>query len=109
MQTDTSPTTSPPTTPPRCTLLRTPAVLEAYGVSRPALYAHMKDGLFPRPIKLGEKLAVWPSDECYAVINARIAGKTVEEIRKLVVSINAAANQASLSASALRAAASIIS
>lgn len=90
MQTDTSPTTSAPTTPRRCTLLRTPAVLEAYGVSRPALYAHMKDGLFPRPIKLGEKLAVWPSDECYAVINARIAGKTVEEIRELVTSLTEA-------------------
>tara|TARA_R110002072_G_scaffold301401_1_gene481068 strand:- start:4829 stop:5116 length:288 start_codon:yes stop_codon:yes gene_type:complete len=87
MQTDTSPTASPPTTPRRCTLLRTPAVLEAYGVSRPALYSHMKDGLFPRPIKLGEKLAVWPSDEVYAVVNWRIAGKSVEEIRELVAEL----------------------
>lgn len=75
------------TTPRRNTLLRLPAALEAYGVKRPTLYDHMQRGLWPRPIKLGPKLAVWPLDECDSVINARIAGKSVEEIRDLVVNL----------------------
>jgi len=90
MQTEPHLTTSPPVTGHRAKFLRTPATMAAYGVSRPALYQHMKDGLFPRPIKLGEKLAVWPEDEVYAVINARIAGKSVEEIRELVAELTEA-------------------
>ena len=78
MHTDNTPATTPPP------LLRARAVMEAYGTSRTALYVLMRDGLFPRPIKLGDRLVAWPEDECHAVINARIAGWTEEEIRQLV-------------------------
>ena len=71
-------------------LLRLPDVLAAYGAKRPTLYAHMADGLFVRPIKLGAKFAAWPMDEVATVINARIAGKTPDEIRALVIEIMAA-------------------
>lgn len=72
------------------TLARLPDVLSAYGAKRPTLYAHMADGLFPRPVKLGAKFAAWPMDEVAAVINARIAGKTPDEIKALVVELMAA-------------------
>jgi prophage regulatory protein len=72
------------------TLARLPDVLSAYGAKRPTLYAHMADGLFPRPVKLGAKFAAWPMDEVAAVINARIAGKTPDEIKALVVELMSA-------------------
>ncbi len=71
-------------------LLRLPDVLAAYGAKRPTLYAHMADGLFVRPIKLGLRFAAWPSTEVDAIINARIAGKTSDEIKALVVALIAA-------------------
>jgi len=64
--------------------------MEATGFSRPYLYALMKDGLFPRPVKWGDKFSVWPEDEVYAVINARVAGRTSDEIRELVTELVAA-------------------
>ncbi|MFC0219038.1 helix-turn-helix transcriptional regulator [Pseudochelatococcus lubricantis] len=72
------------------TLIRLPDVLSAYGAKRPTLYAHMADGLFPRPVKLGAKFAAWPMDEVTAVINARIAGKTPDQIKVLVAELVAA-------------------
>ena len=71
-------------------LMRLPDVLAAYGAKRPTLYAHMAEGLFPKPVKLGAKFAAWPSDELAVVINARIAGKTPDEIKALVVELMAA-------------------
>jgi len=72
------------------TLARLPEVLAAYGAKRPTLYAHIADGLFVRPIKLGPRFAAWPRNEVAAVINARIAGKTPDEIKALVVELMAA-------------------
>ena len=69
------------------TLLRTPDVLTAFGMKRPTLYEHMAKGLFPRPVKLGSRFAAWPKHECDAVLSARIAGKTDDEIRSLVVEL----------------------
>ena len=50
----------------------------------------MAKGLFPRPIKLGEKSSAWPASECNAVLAARIRGATEDEIRALVVELTAA-------------------
>ena len=69
------------------TLLRTPDVLTAFGMKRPTLYEHMAKGLFPRPVKRGSRFAAWPKHECDAVLSARIAGKTDDEIRSLVVEL----------------------
>lgn len=69
------------------TLLRTPDVLTAFGMKRPTLYEHMAKGLFMRPVKLGPKFAAWPKHECDAVLSARIAGKTDDEIRALVIEL----------------------
>ncbi|GAA0298204.1 helix-turn-helix transcriptional regulator [Rhodovulum strictum] len=85
-------------TPPRFTpaalvpnaLLRTPDVCAVTGMARPTLYEAMAKGLFPRPIKLGEKSSAWPATECNAILAARIRGATEDEIRALVVELTEA-------------------
>ncbi|QYU68868.1 AlpA family phage regulatory protein [Leptolyngbya sp. 15MV] len=65
------------------TLLRMRDVMAATALARPTLYRDMKRGLFPRPVKLG-RASAWPRDAVNAVIAARIAGKSDDEIRALV-------------------------
>jgi len=65
--------------------MKTPDVCAATGMKRPTLYEHMAKGLFPRPIKLGPKLATWPQAEVARMNAARIAGKDEDEIKALVV------------------------
>jgi prophage regulatory protein len=69
------------------TLSRFPAVAAQTGVKKSTLYAHMDQGLFPRPVKLGARFAAWPSTEVDAIINARIAGKSPDQIKLLVVEL----------------------
>lgn len=66
-------------------LLRLPAVMERTGLARPTVYLRAKQGLFPRPVKLGSRMAAWPENEVAAINAARIAGKSDDEIRQLVV------------------------
>ena len=40
-------------------LIRVPAVLERVGVKRSKLYAMVKAGEFPRPVKIGPKVSAW--------------------------------------------------
>lgn len=65
-------------------LLRLPAVMERTGLARPTVYLRAKQGLFPRPVKLGSRMAAWPENEVTAINAARIAGKSDDEIRQLV-------------------------
>ena len=78
---------------PRSKMLPTRATMEATGFSRPYLYALMKDGLFPRPVKWGDRFAVWPEDEVYAVINARVAGASDSALKQLVLDLVAARSE----------------
>ena len=71
-------------------LLRTPDVCAVTGMARPTLYQKMAEGLFPRPIKLGEKSSAWPAFEVSRLCAARIAGKSDDEIRALVVELTEA-------------------
>ena len=54
--------------------LRKPAVLEITGMSSSTLYAKMKAGLFPRPVKLfgSARLVAWNSDEVSAWIESQL-------------------------------------
>lgn len=65
-------------------LLRLPAVMERTGLARPTVYLRAKQGLVPRPVKLGSRMAAWPENEVAAINAARIAGKSDDEIRQLV-------------------------
>lgn len=71
-------------------ILRLPAALALNGLSRSTTYAHISQGLWPRPVRLGARSVGFPADECEAVIAARIAGKSDDEIRALVAKLVAA-------------------
>ena len=72
------------------TILRLPAVKACSGLSRSTVYLRIKDGTFPSPISLGVRSVGWPAHEVDALNAARIAGKTDDEIRTLVVTLEAA-------------------
>lgn len=52
--------------------------------TKQTVYNWMREGIFPRQFKWGERAVRWPANEVHAVMNARRAGKTTEEIRALV-------------------------
>lgn len=68
-------------------LLRLNAMREATGLSRATIYTRINDGLLPKPIKHGERISVWPSNEIDAITKATIAGKSGDEIRALVADL----------------------
>jgi len=72
------------------TILRLPAVLRERGRSRSAHYGDIQSGLFTRPVPIGLRAVGWPLSEVEAINAARIAGKTDDEIRKLVARLEAA-------------------
>jgi len=63
---------------------RRQAVKNRLGKSTTALYQDMADGLFPRPIRIGLRAVAWLDHEIDAVIAARVAGKSQEQIKELV-------------------------
>jgi prophage regulatory protein len=54
-------------------LLRLREVRSMTGLSQSALYALMKDGQFPRPVKLTERSVAWPESLVAEWITARLA------------------------------------
>jgi prophage regulatory protein len=72
------------------TLLRLPNVLAVRGVRKTQHYDDIKKGLFPHPIKIGQRASAWKADEVAAINAARIAGKSDDEIRRLVAELEAA-------------------
>jgi prophage regulatory protein len=72
------------------TILRLPTVLRERGRSRSSHYLDIQEGLFTHPVSIGSRAVGWPSDEVAALNAARIAGKTDEQIRALVVALEAA-------------------
>ena len=72
------------------TILRLPAVLRERGRSRSAHYGDIRLGLFTRPVTIGRRAVGWPVNEVAALNAARIAGKSDDEIRALVVKLEAA-------------------
>ena len=76
--------------PERIILLRLPVVLLRRGRSRSSHYADIKAGLFVKPVLIGSRATGTPDNEVEALNAARIAGKSDEEIRALVVKLEAA-------------------
>lgn len=54
-------------------LLRLPVVRARTGLSRSEIYRRVQSGLFPAPVKLGERASAWPESEVAAWCQARIA------------------------------------
>lgn len=68
-------------------ILRLPAVQSECGLSRSSVYLRIAQGLWPKPISLGGRAVGWPDSEVVAINHARIAGKSDEEIRELVIEL----------------------
>ena len=69
---------------------RMPSVKDELGhKSHASVYTSIKDGLFTKPVAIGQRAVGWPSDEVKAINAARIAGKTEAEIRELVKALHA--------------------
>ena len=71
------------------TILRLPTVLRERGRSRSSHYFDIKQGLFTKQVQIGARSVGWPSGDVTAINAARIAGRTDEEIRALVVKLEA--------------------
>lgn len=72
------------------TIYRLPAVKSESGLSRSTIYLRIAQGLWTKPVSLGARAVGWPSGEVAAINAARIAGKNDEEVRALVVKLEAA-------------------
>lgn len=77
------------------TILRLPAVKLDSGLSRSTIYLRISQGLFPKPVNLGGRAVGWPAHEVAAINAARIAGKSNDEIRQLVVKLEKARQERS--------------
>ncbi len=71
-------------------IVRMPAVKAKTGHrSHASIYPAIRAGLFPKPISISLRSVGWAEDEVDAVVAARIAGKSEEEIRALVARLHA--------------------
>ena len=69
------------------TIHRLPAVKSESGLSRSTIYLRIAQGLWTKPVSLGARAVGWPSGDAAAINAARIAGKSDDEIRALVVKL----------------------
>lgn len=71
-------------------ILRLPTVKSESGLSRSTIYLRIAQGQWTKPVNLGARAVGWPANEVSALNSARIAGKSNQEIRTLVVKLEAA-------------------
>src|SRR5262245_46103735 len=71
------------------TMLRRPQAQAKCRHSRSTFYQRIAEGLWPKPVRLGARAVGWPEHEVELLIAARIASKSVDEIRALVVKLEA--------------------
>ncbi len=76
------------------TILRRKQVQAETGYSRSMIYLNISQGLWPRPVRLGARAVGWPLHEVSALNAARIAGKSDDEIRVLVLKLQQARHDA---------------
>ena len=65
-------TNKPTTKPTRDILLRLQEVLQRLPISRASLYAGMRTGLYPQPVRIGKRTVAWKEsdiDACIASMN----------------------------------------
>jgi prophage regulatory protein len=70
-------------------LYRRSIVEQAIGKSRSTIYREIKKGLFTKPVSIGGERVAWPANEIQAINQARIAGKSDDEIKLLVIELEA--------------------
>ena len=65
-------------------LLRLPEVMRLSGYSRSMLYSLISQGLYPKPLKIGERAVAWPSQEVERMVESIISQQSLVERRELV-------------------------
>ena len=71
-------------------ILRLPEVKQVLGHRADAsVYNAIRAGLFTTGVAIGQRARGWPDSEVFAINAARVAGKTENEIRELVVRLHA--------------------
>lgn len=65
--------------PPSPTLYRLDSVLKRTGGSRSFVYAGIREGSFPKPIKIGKRAVAWTAESIDAWITAKIKGDNHED------------------------------
>ena len=76
--------------------LRFKDVSKATTLPRGSIYQLIKDGLFPRPCRLGKRIAAFPKDEIGKFLAARLRGASDSEIKALIIKIHAERKQVAL-------------
>lgn len=77
------------------TILRRKQVEAVTGYARSTIYLRISQGLLVKPVSIGARAVGFPAGEIAALNEARIAGKSDDEIRALVIKLHAARNPAS--------------
>lgn len=54
-------------------ILRMKMVVEITGLARSTVYKYIAEGIFPKPITLGNRSVGWVESEVFAWIQARVA------------------------------------
>ena len=72
------------------TILRMSGAKSESGYSRSTIYLRITQGLWTKQVSLGPRCVGWPAHEVAALNAARIAGKSDDEIRVLVLKLEAA-------------------
>lgn len=71
-------------------ILRRKTVEGLTGYSRSTIYLRIAQGLFPKPVSLGARAVGWPAVDVAALNAARIAGRNDDQVRALVLKLEAA-------------------
>ena len=69
---------------PAVSMWRLPTTLSATGKRRSSHYDDIPKGLMTPPVCIGGRSVAWPDYEIEAIVAARIAGKSDDDIRELV-------------------------
>ena len=70
-------------------ILKIPQVLAQRARSSSSHYRDIQNGLFTKPVNLGERAVGWPIREFNILTAAQVAGLSEDEIRNLVVELHA--------------------
>ncbi len=65
-------------------------IAQRAAICRSTFYEQVSSGLWPKPIRLGGRAVGLPESEVTAILRARVAGYSDDELRELVRTIEAA-------------------
>lgn len=71
-------------------ILRLPDVMRVMGYrAHASIYNAINDGIFTKPVAIGERSVGWPDDEVLCIYRARIAGFDKARLKELVEQLHA--------------------